>query len=49
MGHHEHQAADVDPHTLENARNLWSNFMCGTKYLIIGVVVLLLLMAAFLV
>lgn len=49
MGSNQHQPADVDPQALQNAKSFWGNFTEATKWSIIGIVVLLLAMAFFLV
>jgi hypothetical protein len=47
MGSNHDHPVDVDPQALENARGLWNNFTEATKYGIIAVVIVLILMAAF--
>lgn len=46
---HNQQPAEIDPQTLRESRMLWTAFLAGSKYLVIGVAVLLLGMAFFLV
>lgn len=48
MGSHEHSPADVDPASLEQARNMWSGFTKATVLAVGHIIVLLLLMAIFL-
>jgi len=43
MAHHA--PVQDDPKQLENARHLWANFMQITKYSVIGIAALLLVMA----
>jgi hypothetical protein len=48
MGSHEHQPVDVDPQALEHARGMWAGFTTMTKYGVIAVIAVLILMAVFL-
>lgn len=45
---HNDHPVEVDPQALANAHSLWGNFMGATKYGIIAVVGILILMAIFL-
>ena len=49
MGEISHQPVEIDPHTLEQSRNLWRHFTEAAKYGVIAVSVLLLIMWALLV
>lgn len=48
MGSNHDHPVDVDPQALKDARGMWCHFTEATKYGIIGVAVILLLMAYFL-
>lgn len=48
MGNHSNTPVEVDPQALKESRNLWENFTCATKYGVIGVAIVLILMAVFL-
>ncbi len=41
----QHQTPDVDPKTLNEAHQMWTNFLKGGKYAIIATCVVLVLMA----
>ncbi len=47
MGNHSSTPVEIDPQALRESRTLWVNFMTITKYGVIGVIVILALMAAF--
>jgi len=48
MGNQNNSNTEIDPKAVENAHNLWRGFTKATQITIIGVVVILLGMAIFL-
>ncbi len=49
MGSNHNHPVDVDPQALKDAHSFWINFTQATKYAIIAIVMVLIMMAFFLV